>query len=78
MVVRIVVVVPDRPTRNTNFCQISRSIAGDSSAWMPPARQAASSAWPRADSEPSNSPNSSRCIGPVWRMTPGASMVVAT
>jgi hypothetical protein len=33
---------------------------------------------PSGDREPSNSPNSSLCIGPVWRMTPGLSIVVAT
>ena len=38
---------------------------------MPPARQASRKACPRAEREPSNSPNSSRCIGPVWRITPG-------
>jgi hypothetical protein len=33
---------------------------------------------PRGDRDLSNSPNSSLCIGPVWRMTPGLSIVVAT
>ena len=78
IVLRIVVVVPDSPTRNTYFCQISRRMSSESSALMPPARQASRNACPRGEREPSNSPNSSRCIGPVWRMTPGRSMVVAT
>jgi hypothetical protein len=45
---------------------------------MPPARLAASKASPRGEREPSNSPNSRRCIGPVWRITPGEAIVVAT
>ena len=75
---RIVVVVPDSATRNTNFCQISRRMVSESSALIPPARHASRNASPRGEREPSNSPNTSRCIGPVWRMTPGRSMVVAT
>jgi hypothetical protein len=78
MVLRIVVVVPDRPTRKTYFCQISRRMSVESSALMPPARQAASKRLAAREREPSNSPNSSRCMGPVWRITPGDSMVVAT
>ena len=38
MVVRIVAVVPESATRNTNFCQISRRISALSSALMPPRR----------------------------------------
>src|SRR5216683_1715079 len=48
---RIAVVVPDKPTRNTYFSQISRRMLVESSALMPPFRQASRSASARVDLE---------------------------
>ena len=78
MVVRMVVVVPERPTRKTNFSQISRRMSALISALMPPALAAARRASARGEETPSNSPKTRRCIVPVWRITPGRSIVVAT
>src|SRR6266478_5975225 len=75
---RMAVVVPDKPTRNTYFSQISRTMSVESSALMPPFRQACRKASARVDRRPSNSPKTRRSIGPVCRMTPGRSIVVAT
>jgi hypothetical protein len=59
MAERARLVVPDTPTRKTNFSQIACSIRSLISASMPPSAQASRNCRTRADSEPSYSPNTS-------------------
>src|SRR5215212_2551056 len=71
MVARMLAVTLDMAVRNTNFCHSSSVMSDGISALMPPALQASRNACARGDTLLSYSPNASRSMVPVLRMTPG-------
>ncbi len=50
---------------------LAADVGADSSALMPPALAGREESLGARRGEPSNSPKTRRCIGPVWRITPG-------
>ena len=69
--VRIDAVHAERPTRNAYFSHSALRMSVESSACRPARSMASSSRFARGDVCPSYSPNTTRCNGPIWRMTPG-------
>ena len=74
---RIGAVVPESPTRKTNFSQISRSMSSLSAASILPLRQASRRASERAIGFRHIRRTRVRCIGPACAMTPGSAIVAA-
>ena len=70
--------VAESPTRKTYFSQIERRTSVLNSALTPERSSASCSARARCDVLPSYSPTTMRCMVPVWWITPGRAICVAT
>src|SRR3546814_2001102 len=75
---RVSAVVAERPTRKTYFSHSVRSISEEACASIPVDAKLSTRVFTRSELDPSYSPRMILCNEPVWPITPGRTIAVAT